>query len=129
MELIAGGEEIQARGLDRAVPKDISKANDVMGGAVIGDGKQTAQVVGKDLFRRHTGRAGKVLHHAPDLLTAEGLPAGTPKDRACREMAGTGVAQEFLTEAVRQQDETDLALEPDLGAAVLRGFDGDGSKL
>ena len=67
----AGGDEVDAGGLDAGVAQHVSQLCHIPAHPVETPGKQVAQVVGKDLGRSDPGRPAHPLHLCPDLLSGQ----------------------------------------------------------
>ena len=81
----AGGDEVDAGGLEAGMAQHIRQLHDVTAGPVKGRGEQMAKVVWKDLAGRDPRRLAQPLHLRPDLTAAEGRPVSGEKD-----LAGSG---------------------------------------
>lgn len=71
----AGGEQVNAGGVDAAVAQHVGQHGDVVAGAVKGAGKQVPQVVRVHLAGGHAGQAAKGFHLGPDLPAANAAAA------------------------------------------------------
>lgn len=68
----AGGNEVDAGGLDGRMTENVGELGDVSGGFVIHAGKQMSQVVWKDFVGGDVRESGAGFHLGPDLLTRQG---------------------------------------------------------
>ena len=66
--LRAGGNEVNSRRFDRAVPENVRQAGDIVARVVEAAGEQVPQIVRKDLARRNVRGFAKGLHLRPNLL-------------------------------------------------------------
>lgn len=64
----AGGDEVDASGLDGRMTENVGKLGDVSGGFVIHAGKQMPQVVWKDFAGGDVRESGEGFHLGPDLF-------------------------------------------------------------
>lgn len=67
--LSAGGDEVDAGGLDGRMAENVGELSDVSGGFVIHAGKKMPQVVGKDFAGGDVRESGEGFHLGPDLFT------------------------------------------------------------
>ena len=76
----AGGDEVDAGGLDAGVAQHVSQLCHIPAHPVETPGKQVAQVVGKDLAGFHSRLCTQSLHLRPDLPAGETGPVSDEKD-------------------------------------------------
>lgn len=76
----AGGDEVDAGGLDAGVAQHVSQLCHIPAHPVETPGKQVAQVVGKYFLGFHVGHTAQLLHFQPDLFPGQTLAASGEKD-------------------------------------------------
>ena len=80
--LFAGGHDIDAGGLDAAVPQYIRKLGNVFANGIEAPGKQLAQVMGKDFSRIYFCHGAKPLHPRPYITAVQRLSAAGDENAA-----------------------------------------------
>ena len=81
--LVAGGDDINARGVDTAVAEDVRELCDVLLQPVKRASEQMAQIMRKHLVGVDVRVLTQRLHLPPDIRTADRLAAAGDKDRTC----------------------------------------------
>jgi hypothetical protein len=77
--LHSGGDEIDSRGFDTAVSKNICKTGYITADFIEGSGEQVAEIVGKHFSGFHAGLFTDGLHLRPNLLARQSTsPAPIP---------------------------------------------------
>ena len=71
--LCTGGHNIDSRGIDAAVAKNIRQLGNVLFDTVECPGKQLAQIMGKNFGCRYSGLSAKLLHLPPDAAPIQWL--------------------------------------------------------
>ena len=113
----AGGDEVDAGGLDGAVAQHVRQLRHVPADLVERPGEQVAQVVGEDLGGLHPRPGAQGLHLRPDLFPGQAPSASGEKDLTGGDFLSPGVFEQLPAQLARQQDGADLALEGDLRPA------------
>lgn len=72
--------QIEPRGLDRRMTKQIGEACDVVVVHIEFSGKEMAQIVGKDFSRRYAAAFCQFLHGGPDFEARQIFSTGGDKD-------------------------------------------------
>ena len=114
----AGGDEVDAGGLDAGVAQHVSQLCHIPAHPVETPGKQVAQVVGKDLGRSDPGRPAHPLHLCPDLLPGHGPAASGEEQLAGGDFFLPGGLLQLPAQLPRQKDGADLPLQGDLRPAL-----------
>ena len=127
--LRAGGDDIDARGIDAAVAEDIRKLCDVLFQPVKRPREQVAEIMRKDLFRVDVRRFAKGFHLPPDIRAADGLSRPRDKDRACCDVPFFGIAQQLFLQRTHQKHRAHLAFAFDGRLSRLRRLHGDELQL
>lgn len=126
---LAGDHGIDPGRVDAGVSQDIGQVDDVVLSVVVGDGKEVAEVVGKDLFSLDAGGLGEPLHPAVDDAPVDGSAAAGDEDRAARDAAFPAVGAQLPAEGVVEEDDAGLALEGDGRPACRECADCDKGQL
>ena len=98
----AGGDEVDAGGLDAAVAQQVRQLDDVPAGPVEHHSKQVPQIVGEHLARVHPGVPAQPLHLRPDLPAAQLFSAFGAKDCTGGGFLFLGVLEQLPAELFRQ---------------------------
>ena len=77
--LHSGGDEIDSRGFDAAVSKNICETGYIPADFIEGSGEQVTEIVGKHLPRLHAGLFTDGLHLRPNLLARQRTTASSEK--------------------------------------------------
>ena len=125
----AGGDQVNAGGVDAAVAQHVGQHGDVVAGAVKGAGKQMPQVVRVHLAGGHAGQAAKGFHLGPDLPAANAAAAFGAEDLAGGNALAAGKLFQLAAQPPRQQNGPHLAFQADLGAAAAHRLAGDVPQL
>lgn len=125
----AGGDEVDAGGLDGRMAENVSELGDVSCGFVINAGKQMPQVVGKDFCFGDVRDSAEAFHLGPDLISCAGFSTHGAENGAVGDFIFASVAAKLALECAGEKDGADLSFEGDVGAAVGEGFCGDMAKL
>ena len=80
--LCAGGDNINAGGVDAGMAKQVGQLGNILFQGVKGTGKQVAQVVGKHLFGVYPGGLAQAFHLSPNSGAADRLAGAGDKDGA-----------------------------------------------
>ena len=126
---LAGDHGIDPGRVDAGVSQDIGQVDDVVLSVVVGDGKEVAEVVGKDLFALDAGGLGEPLHPAVDDAPVDGSAAAGDEDRAACNAAFPAVGAQLPAESVAEKDDAGLALEGDDCPACRKCADCDKGQL
>ena len=105
--------------------EDVGQADDVVAGSIEFGGEKMAQVVGKIFSWVDMGTLGELFHFSPDLASGDGAAACGEEDFTAGDIFLPGVGEEFLAEAVGEEDDADFSFEDDFCFAAMGGFDGD----
>lgn len=120
----AGGDEVEPRGFQRAVPQHVRQLGYVPANVVKGPGEQVAQVVGEHFRGRHPSLAAQGFHLCPNLLAGEGLSVSGAKHRAGSGFFFFGVLQQLFPQLAGDEDGAYLSLEGNLRPAFPQGLHG-----
>ena len=115
--LRAGGDQVDAGGLDAAVAQHVRQLRHVPADPVKGPGEQVPQVVGEHLGGRHPRPGAQGFYLRPDLPAGKTGSASGEKDLAGGGVLFFGVLQQLPAQLARQQDGADFALQAHLRPA------------
>ena len=125
----AAGDEIDACGLDGGMAEDIGESHDVVAAGVERCGKEMTQVMREHFAWCDAAELGEFFHIGPDFIARNGCTTCCEKDLTAGDFLLLGVFQQLAAQLAGDEDGADLTFEVDVGAFVLRGFDGDGAEL
>lgn len=109
----AGGHEIDAGGVDAAVPQQVGQLGDVLVQAVEGAGEELPQIVRKDFSGPDGGPGAELLHLPPDGAAVQGRTLAAAEQDARANPPVFCVLQELTAQLPRQQHRPGLALAAD----------------
>ena len=127
--LRAGGDDIDARGIDAAVAEDIRKLCDVLFQSVKRPREQVAQIVRKYFVGIDVGVLAHGFHLTPDIRAADGLARPRNKNRSCCDLPIFGVAQQLFLQLPYKEHRAGLALAAHRRLPRLRRLHGDELQL
>ena len=78
----AGGQQVDAGGLNRAVAQHVRKPDDVLADTIEGRGKQMPEIMGKYPRGLHASLSAEAFHLCPDLLSGQCSSASGKKNLA-----------------------------------------------
>ena len=79
--LPAGGNDINTRGIDAAMPQNVCQLGDIPFHAVKGSCKQMSKIVRKDLLGTNLCKTAQALHFLPDVASVHWISLLGNKDR------------------------------------------------
>ena len=123
--LVAGGNDIDPRGVDTAVTENVRELGDVLFHAVKRPCKQVPKIVRKDLVRVDMRLCTKAFHLPPDVCPADGFAVTSNKDRPCCDMLFFGILQQLFLEAFHNKNRADLSLAADSRFTAFDRFNCD----
>lgn len=125
----AGGNDVEAGGVDARMPQKIGQLGDVLFLLVEDPGKEMAQVVGKHLALIHPRRPTKGLHLPPNGHPVDRLSRAGDEDRAAFNAPLGGILQKPLPQRPHEENGARLALALHKGLAPPGGLDGEEGQL
>ena len=102
--LCAGGNDVNAGGVDAAVTEDVGELGDVLFNAVKCAGKQMTEIMRKYFAGVDICVPAKLFHFAPDIRAADELTRFGDKDRAGIDMMPLRVFQQLLLKIAHDDD-------------------------
>ena len=120
--LHSGRNKIDPRGLNAAVPENISKASHVMANLIECSGKQVAEIMWKNLSRFYMGLFTNGLHFCPNLLARQGTTASGEKQLTRGDFAFPGVFNELAAQLTGDENGSYFSLQGNLRLASVSGL-------
>ena len=102
--LCTGGHNIDSRGIDAAVAKNIRQLGNVLFDTVECPGKQLAQIMGKNFGCRYSGLSAKLLHLPPDAAPIQWLAILSTENHAAGDTVSFCVIEKQLSQLTRNQN-------------------------
>ena len=111
--LCTGGHNIDSRGIDAAVAKNIRQLGNVLFDTVECPGKQLAQIMGKNFGCRYSGLSAKLLHLPPDAAPIQWLAILSTENHAAGDTVSFCVIEKQLSQLTRNQNGPGFAFAVD----------------
>ena len=109
--------------------EQIGEASDVVTFFIENDGEEMPQIVRKNFAWCDAAELGEFFHIGPDFIARNGCTTCCEKNLTAGDFLCAGVGIQFFAELRWDENGADLTFEVDVGALILRGFDGDGAEL
>ena len=124
--LRAALHDINSRGVDAGVSEQVGQLCDVFLHPVERDGEQVAEVMGEHLAAVYARVVAQSLKLLPDVGAVQGLSVFGDEHGSGRDVRLFAVGQQFLAQALRDEDDAPLALAVHGRAPVPERLHGDG---
>ena len=118
----AGGNDVDARGIDAAVAENVGELGDVLFRTVERPREQVAEIVRKDFAWADVRVCAKGFHLSPKIRAAERLARPRNKDCPCCDMPFLGVVQQLFLQFPYKEHRAHLAFAFDRCLSRPRSF-------